>query len=480
MALPHAGQAKTGSGKKSRASPRAASGSPSAVSSLLKSQSAERRPSMTRSSKEVQAENNEWNSVVVAQPSKFPSPRPSDVKSVSPTPSTKTSTSGTASPTADPAVRFKKRKGLVSPEPLYIYTDSKRNTTTTFVYQEFISAGSEGSALKVQAQGGSWNKTTLCLKVFPKENVGHASRETKVYRALQVAASKPENQQESTRILRYYYTFKYKDQYCIVLEYCKKTLTQYLVDTKDTMIRSEIQTLCREVCEGVQYLHKQGFAHRDIKPDNILVVDGHIRIGDMGAAIAAGSQSVLTGHNGTKGYSAPENTAAAGCTYTIAVDYFSLGATLHFIIAGDGFAQSPSEMARTGRQENENLISFKDWPNAKTLVDGLIHATPPRRYSPTNALKHAFFQETHPGPTQMPQPQSSSAQPLAAPKGKGVVGRESTIATGEQGQGECKGKGVAGRESTIATGEQGQGESQGKTGKAQAGEQPMAGEATSE
>ncbi|KAG0273794.1 hypothetical protein BGZ96_004658, partial [Linnemannia gamsii] len=420
-ALPHSGKARTGSGKTSHASSQAASGSPSVFSRLLKSQSLERRLSKTRSSQPqpsktastVQAEKNEWKKAVASQSSKFPSPRPSDRTSVSTTPPTKTSTSGTASPTVDPAVLFQGRNGLVDPEPLYIYTDATRNLTTTFVYLEFISAGSEGSALKVQVQGGKWHGGIFCLKVFSEKNLVHGAKETRVYRKLQAAASRPGNKPGSNLILRYYHSFEYKNQHCIVLEYCKKTLTQYLNDNT-TMTKSETQALCKEVCEGVQYLHTQGYAHRDIKPDNILMVNDHIRIGDLGAATRPGPTGDLTGYYGTRGYSAPENTAAAGCTYTIAVDYFSLGATLHTIIARETFAQSPLEMAKRGRNLNENRIT--GWDNAKALVDRLIDGSVSRRFSPAQALQHSFFQDKHDGSTQMPQsssaqPQSSSAQP---------------------------------------------------------------------
>ena len=44
-----------------------------------------------------------------------------------------------------------------------------------------------------------------------------------------------------------------------------------------------------EIIEGVQALHKLGFIHRDLKPDNILIeVSGHIKLCDFGSAVYVG------------------------------------------------------------------------------------------------------------------------------------------------------------------------------------------------
>jgi len=60
-----------------------------------------------------------------------------------------------------------------------------------------------------------------------------------------------------------------------------------------------------EAAEGLDYLHTQNITHRDVKPDNILVANGHAKVADFGLARKAGAMQSMS-FAGTPAYMAPE------------------------------------------------------------------------------------------------------------------------------------------------------------------------------
>lgn len=61
--------------------------------------------------------------------------------------------------------------------------------------------------------------------------------------------------------------------------------------------------LITEICEGLAHLHRSGWVHGDLKPDNVLLMaDGSVRLADFGLA------TELTGTDGTHGYAPPMGT----------------------------------------------------------------------------------------------------------------------------------------------------------------------------
>lgn len=108
--------------------------------------------------------------------------------------------------------------------------------------------------------------------------------------------------------------------------WCKKT---GLLPPKTTL------NIAGQLCESLEYAHKNGIVHRDIKPANIMVLaKGEIKITDFGIARIQSSSQTKTGViMGTPSYMSPEQ--LAGKKVDGRSDLFSLGVILYELLTGE-------------------------------------------------------------------------------------------------------------------------------------------------
>ena len=89
--------------------------------------------------------------------------------------------------------------------------------------------------------------------------------------------------------------------------------------------------LVQQMLQALRYLHRRGILHRDLKPDNVMVVDGVVRVLDFGLALRQPEAENKT--MGTLAYLSPE--ALQHGVFSWASDIYAVGLIVYEIFAGE-------------------------------------------------------------------------------------------------------------------------------------------------
>jgi serine/threonine protein kinase len=161
------------------------------------------------------------------------------------------------------------------------------------------------------------------------------------------------------------------EQY-LVMELIDGMGLNYLVETRSTQLQGNRIDFLIQVADALEYVHTQGYLHRDICPRNIMVTaDGVVKLIDFGLAIPARGEFLRPGNRtGTPNYLAPEIIRRSNTDSR--VDMFALGVMTYEVFTN----QLPWEKA----QSLQTLLSHMNSPgrDPKELLPDLD--TPTRTF----------------------------------------------------------------------------------------------------
>lgn len=123
--------------------------------------------------------------------------------------------------------------------------------------------------------------------------------------------------------------------YYIVMEYIEGKHLKQLLKKRGNLTLTEVVDIMLQVTDGMSAAHDSYIIHRDIKPQNIMILEnGLIKITDFGIAMALNSTQ-LTQTNSVMGsvhYLPPEQASGKGAT--IQSDVYSMGILMYELLTG--------------------------------------------------------------------------------------------------------------------------------------------------
>jgi len=119
-------------------------------------------------------------------------------------------------------------------------------------------------------------------------------------------------------------------------EYCPDTLANRL-NRYGRLDGKEISKMLDGLLAALDELHKHGLVHRDIKPDNILYVNGRVTLSDAGLIAPAGLHTLV----GSPGFISPRLMESGGVAET-SDDFYALSKVIYCALTGLAPAEYPT------------------------------------------------------------------------------------------------------------------------------------------
>lgn len=224
------------------------------------------------------------------------------------------------------------------------------------------------------------------------------------------------------------------DELFFVFEFLDCNLYQMTKDRDKFFPESRTRNWSYQIFQGLAYIHKHGYFHRDMKPENLLVSKDSIKVADFGLAREIRSRPPYTDYVSTRWYRAPE-VLLRSPYYSAPIDLFAMGAILAEMytlrplfpgtseadeiykicsIMGTPTQQTWPEGLKLAAAMNFRFPQFSPTPMSKILTNACPEAIdlvtalcawdPNKRPTAVQCLQHPYYQVGIPRPLPAPAP----------------------------------------------------------------------------
>lgn len=213
---------------------------------------------------------------------------------------------------------------------------------------------------------------------------------------------------------------------CLVTDFCVFSVDKYIDHYTKDIPHNQVKCIAKQMFMGLNYLHKNFIAHRDLKPPNLMITrEGSLKIIDFGLSRRITRQKQATTPNViTRWYQPPEILLQAP-NYGLEVDLWSAGCILAELmkrkpllpgaseiqqinmiidLIGTPSTRTWPELAQCGIPKTINLKNqpFNRIPErfselgapALDILTGLLVHNPSARMSAEDCAEHDWFEQT--------------------------------------------------------------------------------------
>ncbi|XP_067847917.1 MAPK/MAK/MRK overlapping kinase-like isoform X1 [Heptranchias perlo] len=208
----------------------------------------------------------------------------------------------------------------------------------------------------------------------------------------------------------------------LICELMDMNIYELIRGRRNLLPEGKIKSYMYQLCKSLDYMHRNGIFHRDVKPENILIKQNLLKLADFGSCRSVFSKQPYTEYISTRWYRAPECLLTDGY-YGFKMDIWSTGCVFYEITSLQPLFPGSNEVDQiakihevVGTPNSETLRKFKqtramsfDFPQKKgtgiscliprtnpesiSLMCAMMEYDPEERITAKRALQHPYFRE---------------------------------------------------------------------------------------
>uniref|UniRef100_A0A8C6ZB70 mitogen-activated protein kinase n=1 Tax=Nothoprocta perdicaria TaxID=30464 RepID=A0A8C6ZB70_NOTPE len=151
----------------------------------------------------------------------------------------------------------------------------------------------------------------------------------------------------------------------LICELMDMNIYELIRGRKKPLPEKKIISYMYQLCKSLDHIHRNGIFHRDVKPENILIKQSTLKLGDFGSCRSIYSKQPYTEYISTRWYRAPECLLTDGY-YSYKMDMWSAGCVFYEITSLQPLFPGSNELDQiskihdiVGTPAKQTLTKFK-------------------------------------------------------------------------------------------------------------------------